>query len=98
MTMTAHIALGSNLGNRRENLEQAIQALQNHSQISVTQISSFIETDPVGGPPGQERYLNAAAELQTSLSAHELLAVFLQVEEQLGRVRRDRHGPRTIDI
>jgi 2-amino-4-hydroxy-6-hydroxymethyldihydropteridine diphosphokinase len=98
MTATAHIALGSNLGDRREHLEQAIQALQDHPKISVTQISSFIETDPVGGPPGQSRYLNAAAELETSLSPRELLKVFLDAEQKLGRVRRERDGPRTIDI
>ena len=88
MTVTAYVALGSNLGDRQENLERALQSLQEQPGITVTQVSSFIETDPVGGPPGQDRYLNAAAELSTDLSARELLEVFLDIERLLGRVRR----------
>src|SRR5262245_34619746 len=98
MRSNAYLALGSNLGDRRDNLERALRALQEHPGISVTQVSSFIETEPVGGPPGQGRYLNAAAELQTELEPRELLAVFLQIEEHLGRVRRERFGPRTVDL
>jgi len=98
MTVTAYMALGSNVGDRQENLEQALEALQEQPGITVTQVSSFIETDPVGGPPGQDRYLNAAAELSTDLSARELLGVFLNIESQLGRVRREQSGPRTIDL
>jgi 3-oxoacyl-[acyl-carrier protein] reductase len=98
MSVTAYVGLGSNLGNRQENLERAVQALQEHPRITVTQVSDFFETDPVGGPPGQGRYLNAAAELETDLSARELLTVLLDFERQLGRIRHERHGPRTIDL
>ena len=98
MGTTAYIALGSNLGERGENLERALQALQESPGVEVTQMSSFYETAPVGGPTGQENYLNAAAELQTDLEPRELLRVLLEVEQRLGRVRRERFGPRTIDL
>jgi 3-oxoacyl-[acyl-carrier protein] reductase len=95
---TAYIALGSNQGERRAYLDRAIQTLQEHPRIDVTQVSSYHETAPVGGPPGQANFLNAAAELKTDLSAKDLLNALLEVERSLGRVRRERHGPRTIDL
>jgi 2-amino-4-hydroxy-6-hydroxymethyldihydropteridine diphosphokinase len=95
---TAYIALGSNQGDRREFLDRATQALQEHPRIEVTQVSSYHETPPVGGPPGQPNFLNAAAELKTDLPPRELLDVLLEVERNLGRVRRERHGPRIIDL
>jgi 2-amino-4-hydroxy-6-hydroxymethyldihydropteridine diphosphokinase len=96
--MKAYIALGSNLGDRTAWLEQALKALREHPAIAVLRVSSFLETEPVGGPPGQGRYLNAAAELETTLSAEELLQTLLDVEARLGRVRAERFGPRTIDL
>lgn len=96
--MSVFIALGSNLGDRIEYLERALIALHEYPGVRVTQVSRFYETDPVGGPGGQEPYINAAAELDTQLPAAELLAVLLQVEQQLGRVRREKHGPRTVDL
>ena len=65
MSVTAYIALGSNLGDRAELLRRALQALQERPGIEVTQVSTFHETEPVGGPPGQGAYLNAAARLKT---------------------------------
>jgi 3-oxoacyl-[acyl-carrier protein] reductase len=96
--ITAYIALGGNQGDRRDYFDRAIQALQEHPHIDVTQVSSYYETAPVGGPPGQPNFLNAAAELKTDLSARELLNALSGVERDLGRVRRERHGPRTIDL
>lgn len=96
--VTAYIALGSNLGDRRDYLDRALQALQEQPGITVTQVSSYYETDPVGGPQGQGKYLNAAAEVQTDLSPRELLEVLLEVEHLLGRERREKDGPRTIDL
>ncbi len=98
MPTTAYIALGSNLGDRQDYLDRALQALQEHPDITVTQVSRSHETAPAGGPPGQGPYLNAAAELQTDLGPAELLAVLLEIERQLGRVREERFGPRTIDL
>src|SRR5260370_11103105 len=96
--ITAYVALGSNLGDRRDYLDRALQALQEHPRIEVTQVSTYHETAPVDGPPGQPNFLNAAAELKTDLSPRELLDVLLRVERSLGRVRQERHGPRTIDL
>ena len=61
MPVTAYIALGSNLGDRRDFLERALQGLRERPGLAVGRVSSFHDTEPVGGPPGQGRYLNAAA-------------------------------------
>src|SRR5262245_22555783 len=98
MTTTAHIALGSNLGDRSASLQQALDALRHQAGVEVVRVSSFHETEPVGGPSGQGLYLNAAAELRTNLLPDELLQVLLTVEQQLGRVRTERNAPRTIDL
>ncbi len=98
MTVTAYIALGSNLGDRRIYLGQALALLRAQPGISVGKVSRYHETAPVGGPAGQGNFLNAAAQLQTDLPPVPLLQVLLQVEQQLGRVRRERDGPRTIDL
>jgi 2-amino-4-hydroxy-6-hydroxymethyldihydropteridine diphosphokinase len=98
MPVTAYIALGSNLGDRSAYLDQALRLLREQPSVHVGRISSYHETEPVGGPPGQGPYLNAAAEIQTGLSPHELLRILMDVENRLGRVRQERFGPRTIDL
>jgi 2-amino-4-hydroxy-6-hydroxymethyldihydropteridine diphosphokinase len=98
MQTTAYIALGSNLGDRRGYLERAIHSLREHPAIEVCRVSRFYETAPVGGPAAQPNFLNGAAELLTTLSAEELLHTLLNIESSLGRVRRERDGPRTIDL
>jgi 3-oxoacyl-[acyl-carrier protein] reductase len=98
MAVTAYIALGSNLGDRRDSLDRALQALRQRPGIAVPRVSSYHETEPVGGPPGQGRYLNAAAELDTDLPAPDLLQALLDVERAQDRVRRERCGPRTLDL
>jgi 3-oxoacyl-[acyl-carrier protein] reductase len=98
MPATAYIALGSNLGDRRRLLDEALRLLAEHPRVRVTAASSYHETEPVGGPPGQGPYLNAAAELQTDFAPRELLRLLLDVEGRLGRVRAERFGPRTIDL
>jgi len=94
----AHIALGSNLGDREGTLRRAV-ALLRRPDIRVRAVSRFIETQPVG-PAGQGPYINAAAELDTTLAPHALLAVLMDVERQLGRdrSREQRWGPRTCDL
>jgi 2-amino-4-hydroxy-6-hydroxymethyldihydropteridine diphosphokinase len=96
--VTAYIALGSNLGDRRANLDRALELLRGTPGVCVGPVSTYHETEPVGGPPGQDEYLNAVATLETSLSAHELLRVLLEIESQLGRVRTEPSGPRTVDL
>jgi 2-amino-4-hydroxy-6-hydroxymethyldihydropteridine diphosphokinase len=95
---TAYIGLGSNLGDRAAALRSALQRLDREAGIRVRAVSSFHETEPVGGPPGQPRFLNAAARLQTDLAAEALLERLLAIEADLGRVRRQRWGPRTLDL
>src|SRR5437588_5415059 len=98
MPVTAYIALGSNLDDRQGHLDDALQALHTTPSISVLRISSYHETAPVGGPPGQMNYLNAAAQLWTELDPRELLRALLSLEEKHGRVRREPNGPRTLDL
>lgn len=98
MASIACIALGSNLGDRRGALDGAIAALRRHPAIVVRRVSSWIETDPVGGPPGQGRYLNGAAVVETTLSPQELLDAMLAIEREFGRVRQTPAGPRTLDL
>jgi 3-oxoacyl-[acyl-carrier protein] reductase len=98
MSVTAYLALGSNLGDRRANLQEALRLLAERPGVVVTRVSSFFETAPVGGPPGQGNYLNAAAEVQTDLPPRQLLDWLLDVERRLGRVRQERYGPRTVDL
>lgn len=98
MSMRGFIGLGSNLGDRAANLDAALQFLDSNEFLEVVQTSSYWETRPVGPP--QPDYLNAAAEIITSHSPHELLEVIGSVERRLGRVRtpQERNGPRTIDL
>jgi 2-amino-4-hydroxy-6-hydroxymethyldihydropteridine diphosphokinase len=98
MPVISFIALGSNLGDRQEYLNHALAFLRVTAGIIVRKVSSYHETEPVGGPPGQPRYLNAAAELETDLSPEDLLLHLLDIESKLGRVRGERFGPRTIDL
>jgi 2-amino-4-hydroxy-6-hydroxymethyldihydropteridine diphosphokinase len=93
-----YLGLGANLGDRRENIEAALAALRSHPRIRVEAVSSFIDTDPVGGPPGQPIYLNGAARLRTDLAPQELLAECKRIERALGRREGPHWGPRPVDL
>lgn len=94
---TAVLSLGSNLGNRLGSLQSAIDSIRSHDALRVVAVSSVYETAPVGGP-GQPTYLNAVVKIETSLAPSELLDFAHQVEDSQGRVRRERWGPRTLDV
>ena len=94
---TAYLGLGSNMGDREGFLRQAVALLAAEGDISVKQVSSIYETDPVGFTD-QGAFLNAVAVVETELSASDLLRKCLCVERSLQRVRDVRWGPRTIDI
>jgi len=94
----AYIALGSNLGQREKSITAALTALEHTRGIVVDQVSSLYETNPVGGPEDQPKFINAAARLKTELPPERLLAVLLQIEQSLGRKRGEPWGPRTIDL
>nr|WP_107728479.1 2-amino-4-hydroxy-6-hydroxymethyldihydropteridine diphosphokinase [Desmospora activa] len=93
----AYIGLGTNLGQRKTNLKEALIHLDRHEQMEVAQVSGIYETAPVGLLE-QPDFLNVCAEVRTSLSPRELLEAMLQVERKLHRVRTIRWGPRTIDL
>jgi 2-amino-4-hydroxy-6-hydroxymethyldihydropteridine diphosphokinase len=94
---TAYISLGSNIGNRYDNLVNAINQLVSYPVIRLVNISSVYETDPVGYVD-QDLFLNMVIKVQTSLSALELLDLCLKIEVELGRKREIKWGPRTIDL
>jgi 2-amino-4-hydroxy-6-hydroxymethyldihydropteridine diphosphokinase len=94
----ATIALGSNLGERRTHLAAALTALRETADIRVVAVSPLFETAPVGPPP-QGPYLNAAARLETSLSARALLARLHEIEASRGRERgAARDLARSLDL
>ena len=88
----AYVGLGSNLGDREATIRAAIAALP-----GLVAVSTLRETDPVG-VVDQPRFLNGAARVETDLSARQLLDALLAIERELGRERRERWGPRTIDL
>ena len=92
------IGLGSNLGDRARHIRDALQELAADGDIRVVACSRVHETEPVGGPPGQPRYLNAVAELATDLAPRDLLARLLEIERRHGRQRSVPNGPRTLDL
>lgn len=93
----AFLGLGSNIDDRLDYLQGAVDALHAHRKIRVDAVSSVYETEPVGGPE-QGPYLNVVARVATRLSPRRLLAAGAEIEQALGRERTERWGPRTIDI
>ncbi len=91
------IGVGSNLGDREKNITQALKFLQDTPGVTIEKVSSVIETEPQGGPP-QSKYLNRVIKIKTTCSPQELLRVLQNIENRLGRVRKERFGPRTIDL
>ena len=91
--MRAFLAIGSNVGDRWAHLRRAVAAIPD-----VTSTSAVYETAPVGGPAGQEPFLNAVLKLDTDLSPRQLLEVCRRLEEAAGRVREQRFGPRSLDV
>jgi 2-amino-4-hydroxy-6-hydroxymethyldihydropteridine diphosphokinase len=91
MAVFAYIGLGSNLGDRRAMIAGALERLQ------PCRVSTIVETEP-WGVVDQPRFLNAVAEIETDLEPAELLDRLLDVERDLGRVRREKWGPRAIDL
>lgn len=93
----AFISIGSNIGDRSQQLQDAMLALDARHHVNVVSTSSIYETAPVGYTD-QADFLNVVIQVQTKLSAHELLAACQQIEGQQGRVRDIRWGPRTVDL
>ncbi len=92
------LALGSNVGDRAAKLAAAVGALAALPNVRILRNSASHETRPVGGPPNQSQFLNAAVLLETDQSPADLLRTILSIEHELGRTRDERRGPRSIDI
>jgi 2-amino-4-hydroxy-6-hydroxymethyldihydropteridine diphosphokinase len=98
VTTRAFIGLGANLGDREKTIRAALEALDAEDGIDVVAVSTLRETEPVGVGE-QPLFLNGAAELETTLTARELLDRLLETERRFGRARvPGEHGPRTLDL
>jgi 2-amino-4-hydroxy-6-hydroxymethyldihydropteridine diphosphokinase len=95
--VVAYLGLGANEGEPRRQLQEAITRLAATDEIEVVKASSFYLNPPLG-PPDQPWYVNAALQVRTRLTPEELLRVLHRVEDDLGRVRRQRWGPRRLDL
>jgi 2-amino-4-hydroxy-6-hydroxymethyldihydropteridine diphosphokinase len=94
---TAYVALGANLGNPTAAVLAAFAALANLPESRVARCSSLYRTSPVG-ILSQPDFVNAVAVLETTLAPEALLDALLDIEARFGRVRRERNGPRTLDL
>jgi 2-amino-4-hydroxy-6-hydroxymethyldihydropteridine diphosphokinase len=94
----AALALGSNLGDRLEYLQAAVDALTDSSEIIPVAVSSVYETEPVGGPEEQPPFLNAVLVVDTTLSPRSLMERCQAAEDAFGRTREVPKGPRTLDV
>jgi len=96
--MTGYLGLGSNVGDRRANLQAAVDALPAHGALVLASSSTY-DTDPVGEMLDQPPFLNACVRIETSLGPEELLDACKAIEGELGRrPGGPRHGPRPIDV
>ena len=96
-TRQALVCAGANLGDRRATLIGAIERLRGWPGIETLETSSIYETEPVG-VADQPRFLNVAIGFGTTMSPEELLRALLTIEREFGRERRERWGPRTLDL
>ncbi|HAC65267.1 MAG TPA: 2-amino-4-hydroxy-6-hydroxymethyldihydropteridine diphosphokinase [Cyanothece sp. UBA12306] len=90
------IALGSNLGDSLDILEKTLKILDQSPEITVKSCSHWYRTIAIGPP--QPDYLNGCAILKTNLVPEKLLQTLLKIEQQFGRIRREKWGPRTLDL
>lgn len=98
MTAQCLISFGSNLGNRDALMAEAARLINDSPHVNNLRTSRLFETPPIGGPAGQEPFLNAVAAFETDASAREILALLQQTEQTLGRQRRQRWDARPIDL
>lgn len=93
----AYLGVGSNMGDKKHYIQEAVEALKSHPLTVVNGISDLIETEPYGGVV-QDNFLNGVIEIETLLSPMELLDMLHEIEGAAGRVREVRWGPRTLDL
>ena len=95
--ITAYIGIGSNLGTPEKNCTKAIEKISSTKDIKIISKSSFYQTEPIGGVQ-QGWFVNSAIEIETDLSSENLLSVLLNLELAMGRTRKEKWGPRLIDL
>ena len=95
--MICYIGLGANLGERQRTLRRAIELVKKIPAVKLLRVSSFYETEP-WGVEGQPNFLNAAIKISTDLEPLALLDALQRIEAELGRIRHEHWGPRTIDL
>ncbi|MBP2033919.1 dihydroneopterin aldolase/2-amino-4-hydroxy-6-hydroxymethyldihydropteridine diphosphokinase [Clostridium algifaecis] len=93
----AYIGIGSNIGNKSDNINKSIEIVNNSSYCKVVDVSSYYETKPVGYLD-QDNFVNCAVKIKTLLTPEELISFLMKVEKNLKRERNIRWGPRTIDL
>ena len=92
---TAYLGLGSNIGDKEENIQRAVELIKEKCEVS--RQSSFYETEPVGYD-NQDWFLNSVIEVKTILAPEELLAFLQSIEQEMGRIKTFKNGPRVIDL
>ncbi len=95
--MRAFIGLGSNLGERETTVREALEQISQLTDTTLVRVSSLYDSEAMG-PEEQPDFVNAVAQVETGLSARQLLWNLLLIEKRLGRARSQKWGPRTIDL
>ena len=95
--ITAYIGIGSNLGIPEENCTKAIEKISSTKDIKIISKSSFYQTAPIGNIE-QDWFINSAIKIDTQLTPRELLSALLSIESEMGRIRKEKWGPRLIDL
>jgi len=92
-----YVSIGSNLGDREKYCQTAMEKVKKLPGTKLLKASSLIETNPVG-KTDQPQFINGVMKIETKLSPHELLKALQKIENDLGRMRSEKWGPRTIDL
>lgn len=93
-----YLGIGSNLGNRRKNIARALEKIKALKHTRIIKVSKLIETEPIGAPSNQGKFLNVALKIQTKIPPLKLLGALKKIEKDLGRIKTTRYEPRTIDL
>ena len=96
--VVCYLGIGSNAGDRRKNIRLALRKINQLKRTKVIKVSEIMETEPVGGPTGQGKFLNAAVKIKTNFPPLILLKELKKIEKEIGREKTVRYGPRTIDL
>jgi len=92
-----YIGLGSNMESPKQQIKSAIKSIGEISAAQILKVSSLYSSKPMG-PQNQNNYINSVAKIDTDLTPHELLECLQDIENQHGRIRKERWGPRTLDL